>query len=54
MARNQTSLQALQLFAELLEDAEQTVSLCEDIAPWSDRKPLIEELWLLYQSQLNS
>ena len=47
------SLQALSLMAELLEDAENTQSICEDVAPWCDRKPLIEELWQLYSDQMD-
>lgn len=46
------SIHALSLLAELLEDAEQTQSICEDVAPWCDRKPQIEELWTLYASLL--
>jgi len=46
------SISALSLLAELLEDAEQTQSICEDVAPWCDRKPQIEELWTLYSSLL--
>lgn len=48
------SLQALQFMADLLEQAETTASICEDVAPWCDAKPLIEELWLLYSSQLDA
>lgn len=46
------SVSALSLLAELLEDAEQTQSICEDLTPWCDRKPQIEELWTLYSSLL--
>ena len=49
----QLSIQAIEFFAELLEDAEQTQSICEDVAPWCDRKPLIEELWELYETQVS-
>jgi len=48
-----TSFQALALLAVLLEEAENTVSICEDVAPWCDRKPLIEELWKLYSDQMD-
>lgn len=43
---------AISFFADLLEDAERTQSICEDVAPWADAKPLIEELWLVYAEQL--
>jgi len=39
--------------AELLEDAETTQSFCEDVAPWCDRKPFIEELWQLCSDQMD-
>lgn len=48
------SLQALKFMADLLEEAESTASICEDVAPWCDAKPLIEELWLLYANQLDA
>lgn len=48
------SLQALKFMADLLEEAESTAAICEDVAPWCDAKPLIEELWLLYANQLDS
>lgn len=46
------SLSALKLFAQLLEDAEQTASICDDVEPWCSAKPDIEALWELYASEL--
>lgn len=45
---------AIALLAELLEEAEQTQSICEDVAPWCDRKPQIEELWTVYENLLEA
>lgn len=47
------SASALSLLANLLEEAENTQVICEDLKPWSDLKPQIEELWGLYESQLD-
>lgn len=49
-----TSLRALRFMADLLEDAERTATICEDVHPWCDAKPLIEELWLLYANRLDA
>ena len=43
---------SVQLLAELLEGAEETISVCSDIDYWNDRKPLIEELWGLYSQEV--
>ena len=47
------SLQALQLLAELLEEAEATITVCDDVAPLGDRELAIAELWELYSNQLD-
>jgi len=47
------SPQAASFFADLLEDAERTQSICDDVEPWCNAKPLIEELWKLYADQLS-
>lgn len=47
------SVSALSLLASLLEDAENTQVICEDLKPWSELKPQIEELWKLYEHQLD-
>lgn len=44
---------ALSLLANLLEDAENTQVICDDLKPWSELKPQIEELWKLYEHQLD-
>ena len=47
------SVAALALLANLLEDAENTQVICDDLKPWSELKPQIEELWKLYEHQLD-
>jgi hypothetical protein len=41
------SSQALALLAQLLEQAEEQLSICSDLFP-PERKDAIEELWELY------
>lgn len=52
--KTQLSIGAISFFATLLEQAEETQSICEDVALWCDAKPYIEELWQLYAEQLDS
>jgi hypothetical protein len=50
----QLTIGAISFFATLLEQAEETQSICDDVAMWRDAKPHIEELWQLYAEQLES
>ena len=51
MASPDLSPQAVALFAQLLEGAEEQLSICADLFP-PDRKDAIEELWELYAASL--
>jgi hypothetical protein len=53
MSDPRISVAALALLANLLEDAENTQVICDDLKPWSELKPQIEELWKLYEHQLD-
>lgn len=53
MSDPRISVAALALLANLLEDAENTQVICADLKPWSELKPQIEELWKLYEHQLD-
>ena len=49
MASPVLSPQAIALFAQLLESAEEQLSICADLLP-PGRKDAIEELWDLYMA----
>ena len=49
MASPTLSPQAIALFAQLLESAEEQLSICADLFP-PERKDAIEELWELYMA----